>query len=478
MIFSVRMSMISPEEMVIPVEVTLSAEEDGAPGATMSRLDTPLKVIIASSFVLRLAGASTAFMLGAYLKQVINADTDLIGILAALFYVTELTLAPVFGAISDLRGRRPVLILGPLLGVIALPIYPLSAIASVAFVSVFILAVARLLEGISTAAKVPSALGYLADATSGDSPERTKLRGRVMGFYEISFLIGLVGGTVLGGQLWGALQSTGFFIVSFFYLIATLMLYFFVPETLPSEAREHHITDKMAVVASSNPVRALLKSRLNSYAALLKEPALRSFVPAWLAINAVVGLMGNLVQPLMIKPRTGYVSAFPDQILDGKFETSQVSFIFAGFGLVFMVGILAWSLTYGRIRKTDVMLAAVGGLFMMCMGLFGVNNDLLPGILGAIWMPILVVGIFLVSGFTPIALAYLAEISGARVEHRGAVMGLYSVFLGLGQLIGSGGGGFFIKWVGQGFNGLILSTCLLGIVALVAVLLLRREHAV
>src|SRR5687768_1833648 len=473
------MSMISPEELVIPAEVALAAEDDVAPAVLTTRIDTPLRVVIASSFVLRLAGASTAFMLGAYLKQVINADTDLIGILAALFYVTELTLAPVFGAISDLRGRRPILILGPLLGVIALPIYPFSALVSVSFLGVFILAVARLLEGVSTAAKVPSALGYLADATAGDSQERTKMRGRVMGFYEISFLIGLVGGTILGGQLWGALQSNGFFIVSFFYLIATLMLFFFVPETLPTEAREHHTTNKMAVVASSNPVRALLKSRLKSYAALLKEPALRTFVPAWLAINAVVGLMGNLVQPLMIKPREGSVSAFPNQLLDGKFETSHVSFIFAGFGVVFMVGILIWSLSYGRIRKTDVMLAAVGGLFMFCAALVGVNNDLLPGILGAlIWMPILVVGVFLVSGFTPVALAYLAEISGARVEHRGAVMGLYSVFLGLGQLIGSGGGGFFVKWVGQGFNGLILATGLLGVVALLAVLLLRREHAV
>lgn len=149
--------MISPEELVIPAEVALTAEEDAASTALTNRLGTPLKVVIASSFVLRLAGASTAFMLGAYLKQVINADTDLIGILAALFYVTELTLAPVFGAISDLRGRRPILILGPLLGVIALPIYPFSAYASVAFVGVFILAVARLLEGVSTAAKVPSA---------------------------------------------------------------------------------------------------------------------------------------------------------------------------------------------------------------------------------------------------------------------------------------------------------------------------------
>jgi predicted MFS family arabinose efflux permease len=57
-------------------------------------------------------------------------------------------------------------------------------------------------------------------------------------------------------------------------------------------------------------------------------------------------------------------------------------------------------------------------------------------------------------------------------------MGLYSVFLGLGQLIGSGFGGFFITWVNLGFNGLILGTFLLGIVAFSTVLWLRVKHEV
>jgi MFS family permease len=471
-------SVITPEGPTVAAipDVLASAADDSGPPL---HINNPLKVVIASSFVLRLAGASTAIMLAAYLRQVVNAQTDLIGILSALFYVTELTLAPVFGALSDLRGRRFILILGPAVGVIALPIYPISALASISIMGVFILAAARLLEGISTAAKVPSALGYLADATSGDSPRRTALRGRVMGFYEISFLVGLVGGTVMGGALWDTFKSTGFFLISFFYLVAALMLFFFVPESLPAEARKNNELSKMTAADAAHPVRAMLRSRLRSYSVLLKEPALRSFVPAWLAINAVVGLMGNLVQPIMIKPREGTPSQFPDQLLDGKFTTSEVGFVFAGFGLIFMLGIFVWSLLYGRIRKTTVMLAAIGGLFLTCVALFGVNNQWLPAPAGP-WalVPLLVVGIFLVSGFTPVALAYLAEISGARVEHRGAVMGLYSVFLGLGQLIGSGGGGFFIKWLGQGFNGLVIGTVLLGIIGFVAVFWLRTKHRV
>ncbi len=472
---------------IAPEDLTELADPKASPAGVLAeggggpplRIDGPLKVVIASSFVLRLAGALTASLLGALLRQEMNAGPDLIGILSALFYITELTLSPVFGALSDLKGRRFILVLGPLLGVIALPIYPLSALASVSILGIAILAFARLLEGVSTAAKVPSALGYLADATAGEGKERAAMRGRVMGYYEISFLVGFVGGYVLGGFLWERVGHLGFYFVSLVYLVATLMLFFFVPESLPEEAREHHKRSKMSVSDAAHPVRALLKSRLSAYAALLREPSLRGFVPAWLAINAVVGLLGNLVQPMLIKPKDGTLSAFPDQLLDGKFEPSQAGFAFGGIGLVFMIGIFVWSLVYARVRRSNVMLTSIVGLALVCVALWGINNNLASE-LGGPWllMPILILGIFLVSGFTPVALAYLAEISGARVEHRGAVMGLYSVFLGVGQLVGGGGGGIFIKGLNQGFNGLIIGVAILGVVAGAAVLWLRTQNKI
>ena len=40
------------------------------------------------------------------------------------------------------------------------------------------------------------------------------------------------------------------------------------------------------------------------------------------------------------------------------------------------------------------------------------------------------------SGFTPAALAYLADITEDYAGDRGAIMGLYSVFLGVGQFVG------------------------------------------
>ncbi len=468
-------------------EIATLAEPDNTEaleGVKPERMSTPMKVVIASSFVLRFAGAMTSILLSSLLRQDLNAGTGLIGILYALFYVTELTMSPVFGALSDLRGRRAILVLGPLVGALAAPIYPISAVAGVSILGVGILALARLIEGFSTAAKVPSALGYLADTTSGEGKRRAALRGRVMGFYEVTFLVGLVFGQIIGGRLWDHVHVWGFFLVSIIYLIAVAMLYFFVPETLPAETRAHNIESRMAADEKVHPVRALLSSRLRAYGQLLKEPALRSFVPAWLAVNAVVGLFGNLAQPLMIEARDGHgngIHHFPNQMLDGKMTASEAGMIFGIFGSVFMVGIFIWSLLYARVRKSTVMLIGSSGLFVTCLALWGINDQLLP--LAHpwnvwFWIPLLVIGLFMVSGFTPVALAYLAEISGTRVEHRGAVMGLYSVFLGLGQLIGSGGGGWFVEALHQGFNGLILGTFLLALIAFVTVAWLRRTQKI
>src|SRR5439155_24912394 len=89
-----------------------------------------------------------------------------------------------------------------------------------------------------------------------------------------------------------------------------------------------------------------------------------------------------------------------------------------------------------------------------------------------VWIPVLMVGIFAESSFAPAALSYLADISEEAAKDRGLLMGLYSVFLGLGQLLGNGLGGLFARmW---GFDGLIYLTLLLGFVALVALLMLFR----
>jgi MFS family permease len=75
------------------------------------------------------------------------------------------------------------------------------------------------------------------------------------------------------------------------------------------------------------------------------------------------------------------------------------------------------------------------------------------------------------SGATPAALGLLADVSEGFEEDRSAIMGLYSVFLGLGQVLGAVLGGIFASW--RGIDGLLLATALLLVVGLVALANLR-----
>jgi MFS family permease len=53
-------------------------------------------------------------------------------------------------------------------------------------------------------------------------------------------------------------------------------------------------------------------------------------------------------------------------------------------------------------------------------------------------------------------------------------MGLYSVFLGVGQLIGTSAGGYFADW--NGVDGLVLLSAILGGITGASLLALRRRE--
>lgn len=73
------------------------------------------------------------------------------------------------------------------------------------------------------------------------------------------------------------------------------------------------------------------------------------------------------------------------------------------------------------------------------------------------------------AGVTSTALAHLADISQTFAHDRGRLMGLYSVMLGIGQLVGTGLGGLFAQIAY--FDGLVYLTIILASTAMGAVAL-------
>ena len=66
--------------------------------------------------------------------------------------------------------------------------------------------------------------------------------------------------------------------------------------------------------------------------------------------------------------------------------------------------------------------------------------------------------------FTPTALAYLADISQVFAQDRGLLMGLYSVMLGIDQLVGAVAGGLVAQLAY--FDGLVYLTVILACIAM------------
>lgn len=419
-----------------------------APGV-MAHLDASIIAAIVVGFLLRGAGGASGILLGFYLNRVVHPpaiDPGVIAGLTAAFFISEFLLAPVFGSWSDQIGRKPFLLAGPIIAGLAVQLHPLTTF-------LFVIFAGRLLEGIATSATTPGTLGYLSDVTSGN----TQMRGRVMGLFELGSLLGIVLGPALGGQLWDLVQQNGLRLISLLDIVAALLVFFWIRESRPG----HGVVDPAA------PTSPTWRQRVTSYRALLRLPALWRFAPAWIAVNAVVGLWFSHISPILSRGQHD-----SSQLLMGGWSGGQVRNAFLGFGLAFMIGIFFWSQMYGRLRRTNIMLLAIGGTFVVCAVLLAINMQLLPGPWGQ-WplLPLLFAGLFVESGFTPVALAYLADVTESQVTERGAVMGLYSVFLGLGQLLGAIIAVPFIQ--AFGFNGVILCTALLTAIAGGAVLSLR-----
>ena len=129
---------------------------------------------------------------------------------------------------------------------------------------------------------------------------------------------------------------------------------------------------------------------------------------------------------------------FADQLLMGGFEPLQISIGLAVAGILFFAGLLYWGSRFKTLRRTTIILYGLGGGALLVIAAVAINHSAaLPGwTIFALAIPA-VAGLFVLAGATPAAIGLLADVTEAYPDDRGAIMGLYSVFLGLGQIGGS-----------------------------------------
>ncbi len=402
---------------------------------------------LGGTFILRCASYAAGLLvlvsLGIQSRHETSLTAGIASIVAVTFYVSELIGAPLFGAWSDRIGRKPFLILGPIFGGIAAQLMGLTIVIPV-------VVLVRILQGLSTATAAPATLGYL----SAETARSENLRGRVMGFYEAATVVGLALGAAVGGKLHDQFGSFSYTIVAGLYLVALVPFLLIRDRAFVPHVRPRH--------------RNILSRMLNR--------RIMRFAPAWLAANAVLGAWFSL------GPFLASGAPNPEQFLMRGFSPGQIGMAYLVFGILFTAGAITWGWLMPLIGRQALLLVGVTGLGFTSLTLWAINHVPFDGThpLVPLLVVLVMVGLFIESGFTPAALAYLAEIAEERAEDRGSVMGVYSVLLSIGQLLGGALAAPFVdaQFHGQrmGINGLIILTGLLCLVALFTVMLLAQSE--
>jgi MFS family permease len=423
-----------------------------------------LGFVLLGTFTLRFSTGLTGGLLSYYLARLPQHGGPEVypfafSLLSVAFYGTELVLSTPFGLLSDRLGHHRVMQFGPLFGGVAV-------VLTWATTNLFLLGGTRILEGASTAASVPSILGFIAAVTAGDE----LLRGRAAARFEGATLAGLGVGLVAAGPLyigiggWGGLGRNAFLLNALVYVLSFCIYRFGV------DPADEVVAHRAGTRPTPPPART---AGWRAYPALLRESSVLVLAPTWIALNAAIGLwttqsLFNLTR----KPD----ARFADQLLMGRFEPNEIS-VGLGIGLVlFFIGLAFWGDRFKRLRRTTIIFYGVlGGAAIVLAALVLNHSDGWNDLLRLPPLAVVLGGLFVLAGATPAALGLLADTSETHPADRGAIMGLYSVFLALGQIIGSLLGGTAAEI--RGIDGILVATLILLAIALAPLSRLRAvEH--
>jgi predicted MFS family arabinose efflux permease len=390
--------------------VRLDPDRAAAPGSGASGLIATsaagVRALLVASALLRIGAVGAGQAVQFDLNDLAGGTPSgvAVGLVGAAQAASEMVFAPTLARLADKLGRRRFLVGGPLLGV-------LGMVALALVMTPPNIAGARLLEGIGAAAFVPTALGTIAAATAADHAARA----RASGAFEGSTLVGYAGGFVVGPFLYHALHRGSFPVLAAFYLVAALICWRMVRNTPPLPV---------------SPLRVIFR-------AITGPGPVRAFIPAWLAVNGLVGAFyANLSSLLKRTPD-------PHQTLVHGFDERLIGIFLLGWVLLLIIGIVLWTPAVNRLGGPRVMRRAVPGAFVALLALLAINH--LPLWVAPLLLPVFAVGVLIQAGFGPAAVTYLADCSEALAADRSALMAFYTLTLAGGGALGAVFGGLLSR---------------------------------
>lgn len=372
-------------------------------------MDRRIIVIFLTVFIDLLGFGILIPILPTFAQNELFMSETLIGLNIGIFSLMQFIFNPLWGRLSDLYGRKPILIFGLAGNVISYIITGL-VLAGV-WKSVLLLFVSRGLAGFFSA-NIGAAMAYISDVT----PPKDRSKG--MGLIGAAFGLGFVFGPFIGGVL-AKHYGFGFptFMSAGLSMIALLLTFFFVNESLPKELRG------TKTVGGFN-----IKNGLNKLVTALRHPHVGFLILLYFVIVFSISNIFSTFQ-LYAESKNGF-----------SYDFEQVSYLFAFSGLVGAItqGVLIRPI----LRIFDERKVFIAGCIIMGIGLGTIpfSNHILALLLGSILFMSFGNGLLL-----SIGLGLISKFSDR--DEQGGILGLTQSLASLARFLGPSWGGLVYHYV-------------------------------
>ncbi len=308
-----------------------------------------------------------------------------LGMMLSLYSAVSFFVSPLWGALSDRIGRRPVIMSGLMGFSISFALFGISA------ENLWLMYASRVLGGFFSGAATSSAIAYIADITTDE--ERTK----GMGLAGAAIGLGFIFGPAMGGLLSGFGYSVPFFASAVLSIITLLFARRFLTESLTAE--------KMASAGKNKDRKT---SRWEAFAGALKYLYVLSFFVTF----TLAGLESTLQY----------------------FEMSVIGASTEEIGIMFAVSGIVGALIQGGVVRRFVKKGMEGRTILIGLVLSGIGFLLITQS-GSFWTATLYVAIFGAGNalIRPCVTSLITQ--KTRVSH-GIASGLISSMDSLGRISG------------------------------------------
>ncbi|QQS37847.1 MAG: MFS transporter [Ignavibacteriales bacterium] len=178
---------------------------------------TPLVLIFLTVFIDLLGFGILIPILPTFATKELKVDETAIGIVIAIYSLTQFFFNPVFGKLSDKYGRRPIIVISLLLNAVGYIVFSFTH-------TYLMLIISRIIAGVG-GSSIGVAQAYIADVTTREE------RSKGMGLIGAAFGLGFVFGPLIGGMLSEYGYSVTGFVSAGFSFLAFLLTLFYLPES-------------------------------------------------------------------------------------------------------------------------------------------------------------------------------------------------------------------------------------------------------